>query len=189
MLTPFTIAGLVPLWLYTLGRYVSGISKINIPFANIAYSLLGLLAAVGVGLLLKVKKPRWARAAITASKVEMIDRAIMLFICLFTQSRWRGLAMPSRHSVEIHQGDEATRNTSENARPRSSQLAESLWTDHLPGEWHWCSRADLYLKKNNNKNKQNKTKTKTKHTHTHRQGMIRRTFLQNPRMRGKAQHI
>ena len=69
-LSPF--AGLVPLWLFTLGRYVSGIDEINIPFGNIAYSLLGLLAAVGAGLFLKVKKPRWARIAITASKVNIM---------------------------------------------------------------------------------------------------------------------
>ena len=62
----------MPLWLFTLGRYVSGIDEINIPFGNIAYSLLGLLAAVGAGLFLKVKKPHWARIAVTASKVNMM---------------------------------------------------------------------------------------------------------------------
>ncbi|XP_076470033.1 uncharacterized protein LOC143300318 [Babylonia areolata] len=67
--------GLLPMWMSTLGRYVSGLDDVNIPFANIIYSLLGLVAACGFGLLLKTKKPTWAKVAITISKV-----GIALFI-------------------------------------------------------------------------------------------------------------
>ena len=38
--------------------------------------------------------------------------------------------MLSRHSVRTYQGNELTRNLSGNTRLQSSQLAESLWTDH-----------------------------------------------------------
>ena len=40
-----------------------------------------------------------------------------------------GLTGLFRRSVVTHQGNELTRNSSENARPQSSQLAEPLWTD------------------------------------------------------------
>ena len=37
--------------------------------------------------------------------------------------------MLSRHRVGTYQEDDLTRNSSGDARPRSSQLAEPLWTD------------------------------------------------------------
>ena len=37
--------------------------------------------------------------------------------------------MLSRHSIGTYQGNELTRNSSGSARPLSSLLAESLWTD------------------------------------------------------------
>ena len=37
--------------------------------------------------------------------------------------------MLSRHSVGTYQENEFTHNSSRNARPQSSQLAEPLWTD------------------------------------------------------------
>lgn len=60
---------MVPLWLFTLGREVSDTATVKVPFENIAYSLLGLVGAVGVGLLLKHKLPLWARRAVKVSKV------------------------------------------------------------------------------------------------------------------------
>ena len=40
-----------------------------------------------------------------------------------------GITMLSRYSIGTPQGTEFKRNSSENARPQSSQLAEPLWTD------------------------------------------------------------
>ena len=37
--------------------------------------------------------------------------------------------MLSRHSMETYQGNELTHNSSGNAQPQLSQLAEPLWTD------------------------------------------------------------
>ena len=56
-----------------------------------------------------------------------------------TQQSWSGLTKLYRHSVEIHQGNELTHNSSRNARPQSSQLAEPLWTDS------WLERMELVL--------------------------------------------
>ena len=53
--------------------------------------------------------------------------------------------MLSRHSVETNQGNELTRNSSGNARPQSTQLAESLWTEpNLKGGTGGCEHADLH---------------------------------------------
>nr|KAG5690479.1 hypothetical protein BaRGS_016479 [Batillaria attramentaria] len=70
--------GMVPLWLFTLGRYVSN-TVVNVPFENIIYSLLGLVGAVGVGVLLQVKLPVWARRAVTVSKVTIV--VFIVFMC------------------------------------------------------------------------------------------------------------
>ena len=59
--------------------------------------------------------------------------------------------MLSKHSVGIHQRNELTRNSSGNARPRSSQLAEPLWTDAWPKEWNWCARAEIHFYKKTHK--------------------------------------
>ena len=49
---------------------------------------------------------------------------------LLTQRSRTGLTMLlSRHSVGTYQGNELSRNSSGNARPQSSQLAEPMWTD------------------------------------------------------------
>ena len=85
---------------------------------------------------------------------------------LLTQRSQSGLTMPSSHSVETHQGNELTRNLSGYARPQSSQLAEPLLTD----SWHRKSgtgRRELVKKEMQT-------------------GIIHRTFLYNPLMRGKS---
>ena len=60
------------MWLYTLRPHVSCMTKTTIPFDRIAYSLLGLLAIGGNGLVPNVRKSQCARITITASKVQMI---------------------------------------------------------------------------------------------------------------------
>ena len=69
-------------------------------------------------------------------------------------------------------GNELTRNLSANIRPRSSQLAEPLWTD--PGIKSGISACEVIstLKKKKKR----------------RWGMNSRTFSQNPRNRGKSHH-
>ena len=69
-------------------------------------------------------------------------------------------------------GNELTRNSSGNTQPRSSQLAEPLWTD--PGLKSGISVREL-------------TSTKKKKK-KHRRRMNGRTFCPNPRKRGKSHH-
>ena len=59
---------------------------------------------------------------------------------LFILWSWSGLTMPlSRHSVGTYQETSPKRNSSGNTQPKSSQLAEPLWTD--PG----LKLADLHI--------------------------------------------
>ena len=54
--------------------------------------------------------------------------------------------MQSRHGVGTYQGNEPTRNSSGNARPLSSQLAEPQWTD----PWQKSGtevRDEIFIKK------------------------------------------
>ena len=81
--------------------------------------------------------------------------------------------MLSKHSVDTYQGSELTCNSSGNAHPLSSQLAEPLWTD--PGPKSGITVCELI---STLKNKYKKR----------RLGMNCLTFFQNPRTRGKRHH-
>ena len=56
-----------------------------------------------------------------------------------TQRSEIGLTVLSRHSVEIYQGNELTRNWSWDTRPKSSAMDRS-W----PKDWNWCARDDIH---------------------------------------------
>ena len=64
-------------------------------------------------------------------------------------SCWESRAMKS--SLFYAERVRITRTTRTNARPRSSLLAEPLWTDPCPKERNWCKRADLHFKKKKEK--------------------------------------
>ena len=66
------VSGMVPLWLFTLGPLLYSHTSIRIPYQNILYSLMGLVIPVGIGLLIKHKRPRWAEVMVTVSKVLMV---------------------------------------------------------------------------------------------------------------------
>lgn len=79
----------------------------------------------------------------------------------------------SRHSVGSYQGNELSRNSSRNAHPQSSQVAEPLWTDLWPEESSWCARADLHF---------------FFFFFKRRREMIRRSVPLNSRIQGKTHH-
>ena len=76
--------------------------------------------------------------------------------------------MLSRHDVGTRQENQLTRNYLRNARLQSSQLAEPL-------------RADPGVKKEIDTSELDSTKKQNK-----KAWQYRRTFVQNPRMRGKS---
>ncbi|CAG5121827.1 unnamed protein product [Candidula unifasciata] len=70
--------GLLPMWLFTLGRVVYSEAKVKIPFENIFFSLLGIVIPVVVGFILQRKYPKAAICFIKAVKYIMI--VFILFI-------------------------------------------------------------------------------------------------------------
>ena len=90
-----------------------------------------------------------------------------------THRNRRGLTMLSRHRMVTYQESDLTRNSSENARPRSAQLAELPWTASVPKEWNCIARVDLHFKKK---------------TVSGSRGLFGRTFPKNSRVQGKSHH-
>ena len=100
---------------------------------------------------------------------------------LFHKNRsW--LTKLSRHSALTHLGNEFARNSSGNARPHWSVLAEPLWTDPWPEEWNWYVRPDLHSKTTVNKTETTNNKQTIKNKCAGR--FIHITFPHNRRMRG-----
>ena len=87
---------------------------------------------------------------------------IIVFITLLFHKNRSGLNKLSRHSALTHQGNEFARNSSRNARPYWSVLAEPLWTDPWPKEWNWYVRSDLHSKEKRKKDRNNKQQTNNK---------------------------
>lgn len=69
---------LIPAWIYSVGiNVIYKDIEISIPFVNIITSLVGLIIPVGIGILIQIKKPNWARF------IEKLVRPItVLFIIL-----------------------------------------------------------------------------------------------------------
>uniref|UniRef100_T1JMS2 Uncharacterized protein n=1 Tax=Strigamia maritima TaxID=126957 RepID=T1JMS2_STRMM len=67
--------GMMPLWLFTLGR--SFFDDIHIPYFNLFTTLLSLILPVGVGILIRYFKPKWAKLA------EKIVRPTTIIILIF----------------------------------------------------------------------------------------------------------
>ena len=82
--------------------------------------------------------------------------------------------MLSKHSVDTYQGSELTCNSSGNAHPLSSQLAEPLWTDPGPKSGiDACELISIYKEK-----KKKKTGKE----------LFIKPSPQNPCMQGKGHH-
>ncbi|KAI0215482.1 P3 protein [Lamellibrachia satsuma] len=70
LISVFASLGMIPLWLYTLGRHLldsdnEDESSISIPFTNIIITLFSLLIPVVVGLLIQRHRPRVASIIVT----------------------------------------------------------------------------------------------------------------------------
>lgn len=55
-------SALIPAWIYSIGiNVIYKDIEISIPFVNIITSLVGLIVPVGIGILIQIKRPKWAR--------------------------------------------------------------------------------------------------------------------------------
>ncbi|XP_059164949.1 ileal sodium/bile acid cotransporter-like isoform X2 [Physella acuta] len=68
LISTIAALGLLPMWLFTLGKVVYDEGNVTIPFQNIFFSLLGIIIPVTVGLLLQRKCPKAAKMCVNAVK-------------------------------------------------------------------------------------------------------------------------
>jgi sodium/bile acid cotransporter 3/5 len=54
---------MMPFWMFVLGKEIITINnaKVNIPYANLAFSLIGMTIPLAIGLLIQKRKPDWAQ--------------------------------------------------------------------------------------------------------------------------------
>ncbi|KAK7067112.1 hypothetical protein SK128_011282 [Halocaridina rubra] len=70
--------GMMPLWLFTLGKsLLDENDNLQIPYSNLAVSLIGLTIPVSIGMIVKYKKPDWG------VKVQRIIKPFTLIVILF----------------------------------------------------------------------------------------------------------
>lgn len=76
------LAGLIPLWMFTLGRliFARAHEHVKIPYGNIFLSLISILIPVAIGVLIQRKKPNWAKYVIKLIR----PIAIIFIIFMFT---------------------------------------------------------------------------------------------------------
>uniref|UniRef100_A0A0B7AEI0 Uncharacterized protein n=2 Tax=Arion vulgaris TaxID=1028688 RepID=A0A0B7AEI0_9EUPU len=89
--------GLLPMWLFTLGRVVYKEANVRIPFQNIFFSLLGIVVPIIVGLFLQRKFPKIASCFVKAVKYIMI----LFIIFVMTVGVYANLYIFSLMSGEV----------------------------------------------------------------------------------------
>lgn len=83
MTTISTLAafGMMPLWLFTLGRTIFDKGNLRVPYWNIATFAIGLVVPLGLGLLIQRYSPRVARILVRILKP--MSAILILFIVIF----------------------------------------------------------------------------------------------------------
>ena len=76
-----TFAGMMPLWLFSLGRFFLDFDRIKLPYENMAISLLSIVVPVILGLILRRWKPRIA--TIVSRILRPFAALFILFIITF----------------------------------------------------------------------------------------------------------
>ena len=84
----FIFAVMIPLWLYSMGRLITEEdSQLNLPISNIFISLFCLLIPIGIGIIIRRKKPRVAEIFVKCLKPFFI----IFIIFMFTFGIWTNL--------------------------------------------------------------------------------------------------
>uniref|UniRef100_A0A1Q3FJ43 Putative na+-bile acid cotransporter n=1 Tax=Culex tarsalis TaxID=7177 RepID=A0A1Q3FJ43_CULTA len=83
MTTISTLAafGMMPLWIFTLGRNIFDKGNLGVPYRNIATFAIGLVVPLGIGLLIQRFRPRIARVLVRILKP--MAAILILFIVIF----------------------------------------------------------------------------------------------------------
>uniref|UniRef100_A0A182NR99 Sodium-bile acid cotransporter n=1 Tax=Anopheles dirus TaxID=7168 RepID=A0A182NR99_9DIPT len=83
MTTISTLAafGMMPLWIFTLGRTIFQRANLVVPYSRIAYSAVGLIVPISAGLLIQRYCPRFSRLLVRILKPMSV--ILILFIVIF----------------------------------------------------------------------------------------------------------
>lgn len=83
MTTISTLAafGMMPLWIFTLGRNIFDKGNLGVPYRNIATFAIGLVVPLGIGLLIQKYRPRLAQLLVRILKP--MAAILILFIVIF----------------------------------------------------------------------------------------------------------
>ncbi|XP_039302088.1 ileal sodium/bile acid cotransporter isoform X2 [Solenopsis invicta] len=83
MTTICTIAafGMMPFWVFTLGRYIFAQGKIAVPYRHIGTFVVGLIIPLAIGFLIKKKLPRVSKILVRIMKPCSV--VLILFIIIF----------------------------------------------------------------------------------------------------------
>lgn len=77
----FILLGTMPLWIFTLGKYIFDKGNIKIPYSRIAFSAVGLVVPLAIGFLIQRKFPRLCKIMVRIMKPFSV--ILILFIVIF----------------------------------------------------------------------------------------------------------
>lgn len=80
-ISTFAAFGMMPLWIFTLGKTIFSKGNLGVPYRNIASFAIGLVVPLGIGLLIQRYSPRTARILVRILKP--MAAILVLFIVIF----------------------------------------------------------------------------------------------------------
>nr|XP_019546936.2 ileal sodium/bile acid cotransporter-like isoform X1 [Aedes albopictus]XP_029716480.1 ileal sodium/bile acid cotransporter-like isoform X1 [Aedes albopictus] len=80
-ISTFAAFGMMPLWIFTLGKTIFNKGNLGVPYRNIASFAIGLVVPLGIGLLIQRYSPRTSRILVRILKP--MAAILILFIVIF----------------------------------------------------------------------------------------------------------
>ncbi|XP_063706550.1 ileal sodium/bile acid cotransporter-like [Culicoides brevitarsis] len=80
-ISTFSMFGMMPLWLFTLGKTIFDKAKMSVPYTKIATFAIALIVPLGIGLLIQKYLPRVSRILVRILKP--CSTALIIFIVVF----------------------------------------------------------------------------------------------------------
>lgn len=80
-ISTFAAFGMMPLWIFTLGKEIFSRGNLGVPYTKIGYFAVGLVIPLGIGLLIQKHCPRLARILVRVLKP--VSSLLIVFIIIF----------------------------------------------------------------------------------------------------------
>ncbi|XP_064467099.1 ileal sodium/bile acid cotransporter-like [Ornithodoros turicata] len=84
--------GMMPLWMYTLGKAVTGSAVPAVPYTNIIVALVALTLPLAIGLLIQYRRPNWAKTSQRIVRPFSVSILLVAFV-VGTYSYWHLLSL------------------------------------------------------------------------------------------------